>query len=207
MLMLSFSGCTSGTSDPVEAIEDDKAGDPNLLYLPQRVPRLDAAGPFVPGTPGLRVPKGYFTRVRLDVRDLFLPYAVASFLRGEDETVFRLEAVSEFSDQWGTLPIFRALVPITLSSSSDIKSLTKITLGPAALNRAMATIRLENGRQYLVEVQRLSFEVLEDSAVKGSLEGRARRGMLSKSYKQIKVGFVALRAPDTGMLRAENAKK
>ena len=199
-LLLSCPTCTTPTPSLPDVQDEEKGEGFHLLYLPQRTPRLDAPGPIVPGTPGLRVPAGYITRVRLDIRDLFLPYTVASFLRGAGDATLRIEAVAGMTEDRRILPVFRVLIPITLPSGSDIAALTELTLGPAALSRAMATIRLENGRQYLVEVKRLSFDALEEGAVKGSLEGRARRGMKSKSYKQIKVGFVALRAPDTGML-------
>ncbi len=203
LLVLMGSGCAPPVLAPPDAGDEHEAGDPQMLHLPQRPSRVDARGPLVPGTPGLRVPAGYFTRIRLDVRDLFLPYTLGSFLRGEDGVTFRLEGVAGMADQKRVLPVFRALIPITLPSGSDIQSLTKLTLGPAAMSRGTVTIRLENGRQYLVEVERLSFEALEDGALKGSLEGKARRGMKSTTYKDIWVGFVALRAPNTGMHDAD----
>ena len=182
-----------------DVLDGPAAGDPQLLTLPQRKPRLGAGGPWVPGTPGLRVPIGYFTRVRIDVIDFFLPFTLGSFLRGEGEAVFRLESVSGMRDGVREFPIFRAVIPITLPPGSDIGSLTELTLGAETLTRSTATLRFDKSRQYLVEVQRLTFEVLEEGAIKGTLHGRARGGAKSRNYREIRIGFLALRSPDLGM--------
>ena len=71
-------------ASPATALEASAPEQP--LYgaeasLPGVAPRVGAAGPLVPQSPGLRVPDGYWSRVRLDEADLLLPHTWASLER------------------------------------------------------------------------------------------------------------------------------
>jgi hypothetical protein len=166
-------------------------------YTPQKRPRLEGRGPVVPGTPGLRVPSGFFARVRIQVMDFYQPLAMASFLRTHGEVYLRL--VTEGGGENDSFrPMFRAIIPITLPKGSGLQALTNLTLGKAALDRATATFQLTPRGKYLVKVERLHIETIEDVVITGALEGRAMRGSLSKTSVPFMAGFVALRGPDTG---------
>ena len=178
------------------------------IHVPRLYPTakamVESSGPLVPGTPGLRVPPGYFARARIHAVDHRLPYCLSSFLVGQDEAFLRLDALGETVD--GQRTVFHAFVPLASVGGAEIGTLADLTLEKAALTGATATIRLptSNGQHtYLVEIERLSFETVEESLLTGSLEGQARRGSRSTTSLPFELGFVAYRGPNTGMVGEE----
>lgn len=182
-------------------------GEP--LVLPSEPPLVDAPGPLVPRTPGLRVPlAGYWSRVRLDGLDALFPYTWASLSAAEggpQEEAFAMLRV-EGSTAQGDDPSeigaqgvsgWRALIPIALPAETDASVIRDgFELGEKAL--AGATIGLTTASQdlWLVTATRLTFEKVTRTLIMGSLEGEARRGAQGQRMRRFAAAFIALRAPD-----------
>ncbi len=192
-------GCTEWLEVPGPASDAAVAPDATAesASLPSLGARADAPGPLVPSTPGLRVPGGYWARVRLDVADLLLPHAWAGFLETEDGLVLRIEAVGgpASGDGASPTPTLRAVVPIRLPEPAAPEALGGLTLGPEALAEAVVGLRTTPRSSWLVTPERLVIEAVGPQVVKGTLEGTARRGTRSPSSRPVRVAFVALRAP------------
>lgn len=181
-------------------------------YLPTARARADAAGPLVPGTPGFRVPAGYFTRVRLDVEDLFLPYSYAAFLTSEHDVALRVVALGSPARDRGeggskppAPPVLRAVIPLPVpdrrGQAAGLGTLMGLTLGADALRGSTATLRLSDRDLYLLTLTRFTLESSNDAALSFSLEGTARRGSMSKASLPFQIGVVGLRAPTVGVRR------
>lgn len=170
--------------------------------LPDMAARADGRGPLVPGTPGLRVPRGYFARARLHLADLLMPYCWASFVRGHGTLTFRLQAIGGPMTQTGPgegappLPVLRGVIELAVPPGTEVDDLAGLTLGVESLRGATVSLRLSERDRYLLEVDRLSIEAIGRTAVLGSLQGRARRGAKSQTTLPIELGFVALKAPE-----------
>jgi len=167
------------------------------VELPSAPAEVGGQGPIVPATPGLRVPAaGYWTRARLDVADMLLPYTWASLLRGEDHITLRLEAVRRGEDEAGPLlPWLHAVIPIALPRGTDQSQLDHLDLGHEALASATASIQTTHDDTWLLELTHLRIDHVDDKRVTGTLEGVARRGARGRRERRFAAGFVALRAP------------
>lgn len=188
-----------GTED-VAPVEPDEPREP--AYLPDESARLDGKGPLVPATPGLRVPDGYWTRVRLDVADLYLPYSWISLLPHGERVTLRLQAVGgpvPESDV-APLPALRLVVSIGVPEGTTVFELAGLTLRGDALREAMGAIRTTPTDNWLLELDRLTIEEIGSTVVKGTIEGHARRGSKSVRTRKFHIGFVALwaKAPRAG---------
>jgi len=180
-------------------------------YLPTARARVDAQGPLIPGTPGLRVPAGYFARARLDAEDLFLPYSYAAFLTSEGGVALRVVALGAPARDRGDAPkgprppVLRAVIPLPLPDRqgqvAGLDTLMGLTLGEDALRETTATLRLSDRDLYLLTLTRFTLESSSDTALSLSFEGRARRGSKAKVSLPFQVGIVGFRAPTVGVRR------
>ncbi|TNF24124.1 MAG: hypothetical protein EP329_25680 [Deltaproteobacteria bacterium] len=192
-----------------DATEDDEAAVDDLallqshlgpVELPSAPPTVGGQGPIVPATPGLRVPAaGYWTRARLDVADMLLPYTWASLLRGEEHITLRLEAVRRGEDEAGPqLPWLHAVIPIALPRGTDQSQLDRLDLGREALAAATASIQTTRNDTWLLSLTHLRIDHIDDKRITGTLEGVARRGSQGQRERRFAAGFLALRAQDEG---------
>lgn len=171
--------------------------------LPSAPADVGGNGPIVPSTPGLRVPAaGYWTRARLDVADMLLPYTWVSFLHGEEHSTLRLEAVRRGEDEAGPqLPWLHIIIPIALPRGTDQSQLDQLDLGVEALAAATASIQTTHSDTWLLTLTHLRLDHVDDKGVTGTLEGVARRGSRGQRERTFAAGFVALRAPDPAAAR------
>ncbi len=168
------------------------------VVLPSAPADPGGVGPIVPNTPGLRVPRaGYWARARLDVADLVMPYAWASFLVSEDRVTFRLLAARRgVADGVVAVPGLLAVIPISLPAGTDRSQLEGLTLGEQALAAGVVSLRTSRKDRWLVTLTRLSFERVDERLIKGSMEGVARRGARGRRTRSFEMGFLALRSPE-----------
>ena len=209
-------GASGGCIDWLEVDEGEEpvytlpVGEPRVL--PSEPALIDAPGPLVPRTPGLRVPlAGYWTRVRLDALDLLFPFTWASLLSakqavgGEDaqvEALFRIEGSTSHGDdpsEVGAQGVtgVRAVIPITLPAGTDASVIRDgFELTAKALEAATVAVRTSAQDLWLVTPTRLRFDRVDGSLLMGSLEGEARRGAKGQHARRFEAAFIALRAPD-----------
>jgi hypothetical protein len=189
------SGGQSGPADPGEGVLTPlPTGVP--VILPSAPPEVGGDGPYVPATPGLRVPNaGYWTRARLDANDVLLPYTWVSLQPAEGQIVVRLEAVVTSAARE---PSLEAVIPIALPGGGDVATLVGLELGPSALARAVIGLRTSESDLWLVAPTRLRFDTVRADLVTGTLEGDARRGLRGQRVRHFEAAFVALRAPSSG---------
>ena len=197
---LFVAGCMS-TESPTGAEENVREQlVTQEALLPNTAPGLKGKGPLIPGTPGLRVTSGYFSRVRMGAVDLFLAHSMASFLRGRDQAFLRLEA---HGDRVGpSQTVLHALIPVAVAEDEDLKALAGLTLEVDALTSAKANIRVatpDTRHNRLVELQRVTFSTVNTELVAGTLEGATKRGSRATSSLPFKLGFIAYRGPDMGL--------
>lgn len=167
------------------------------VIMPSAPAEAGGHGPIVPATAGLRVPAlGYWTRARLDIADLVLPYTWAAFLHGDDHVTLRIEASRREDDDGAKLPRLHVVIPIALPRGTDARQLAGLTLGPESLAGAVASIRTTRRDRWLIELTHLSLERVDDELVRGTLEGVARRGARGQRERSFQAGFLALRAPE-----------
>jgi len=199
--------------DPVYVVP---AGEP--LVLPSEPPLIDAPGPLVPRTPGLRVPlAGYWTRVRLDAHDLLFPFTWASLLSAQEvgppgstplRVLFRVEGSTSHGDDPSEVGATRvtgikAVVPITLPPGTDASVLRDgFELTAKALEGATVAVRTSAQDLWLVTPTRLRFDRIDQGLLMGSLEGEARRGAKGQRARRFVAAFIALRAPDDEVAQA-----
>jgi hypothetical protein len=174
-------------------------GPTHAAVLPNVPPRASAKGPIVPRTSGLRVPDGYWTRVRLDQADLLLPHTwgllqPAGYAEGGEPRgmVFRLQAVGE-SDSANGAPTLRGVIRIATPPGTKPEQLLGLSFGPDALVDSTVSLRISRGTLWNVAPERLSIDALDAHVVKGTLEGRARAGKRAKRSRTFRAAFVALR--------------
>ena len=199
-------------------------GEP--LVLPSEPALLDAPGPLVPRTPGLRVPlAGYWTRVRLDAHDLLFPFSWVSLTSAShgssadcqvvgaagvpsrvcnSAVLLRLKGSTAHGDdptEIGAQGVtgFRAVIPITLPPGTDASVIRDgFELPEKALASATMALRTSAQDLWLITPTRLRFERVAPGIITGSLEGEARRGAKGQRVRRFAAAFIALRAPDEG---------
>ncbi len=170
---------------------------------PTSGPRLDGKGPLVPRTPGLRVSGGYWTRVRLDLADLWLPFTwlVADAAPVEDigrapHLNLRLLASSHRSGGAEVgVPTLRAVIPLAVPAGTALDAVQGLVFGPEAMEGSSISLRTTREMTWLVTPERLLLEEVGPLLVRGALEGTARRGRESTRVRRFRAGFLALRAP------------
>lgn len=203
LTMATLGACTSwldaddDSEDPSEGLASPAPiGAP--VVLPSAPAEVGGDGPYVPATPGLRVPSaGYWTRARLDANDLILPYTWVSLQPAEGQIVVRLEAVLTSAARE---PSLEAVIPIALPGGGDVATLVGLELGPSALERAVIGLRTSESDLWLVTPTRLRFETVRAELVTGTFEGDARRGLRGQRVRHFEAAFVALRAPSSGLV-------
>jgi len=130
-----------------------------------------------------------------------MPHTMTSFLRGEEQSYLRLEASGE--KVGANQSLFHAFIPLSVTSEGDLSTLENLTLEKEALKEARASIRVAKATRMLnrlVELRRLSLQVVDDTLVTGTLEGVTKRGNRAQSSLPFQLGFIAYRGPDTGMV-------
>ncbi len=191
-------------SDPSEAQDDEltlEIPSSGPAVFPSAPAVVGGRGPLIPGTPALRVPDaGYWTRCRLHVADIVLPYSWVSFVQGARGVTLRLAAMRRGEVDGPTVPNLRAVVPIALPRGTDATSLAGLTLGEDALSNATVSLRTTWQDSYIVKLSRLTIEVVDASVVAGTFEGTAVRGKKGRVARRFEAGFVALRGPAVGVL-------
>ena len=170
--------------------------------FPESPARATADGPIVPLTPGLRVPDGYWARVRIDQADLLLPYSWAAVqpagysrdgeLRG---MLIRLQAhrtgvISKDAAQ------LRAVIRIATPPKTSPEDLVGLSFGADALTESTVSVRISKGTLWNVALKSLSIASMDDNVITGTLEGAARAGKRAKRSRSFRVAFVALRASE-----------
>jgi hypothetical protein len=196
--------CSCSYWDDEHRVGDDSAERIAERLLPNTEPSARGLGPLIPGTPGLRVSSGYFSRARMGSVDLYMPHTMTSFLRGREKSYLRIEAFGEKVGAHKSL--FHAFIPLSIAAEGDLSTLENLTLEKEALKTATATIRVAKATRLLnrlVELRRLSLEVVDEHLVTGTLEGVTKRGNRAQSSLPFQLGFVAYRGPDTGMVGPE----
>jgi len=199
----------AGAMACTEWLEVDDGGDEPVLELPVGRPMVlpsapaeaGGRGPIVPSTPGLRVPlAGYWTRARLDTADLLLPYTWASLVEGKGFVLLRIEGAMASADEPAAVASqsFRVVIPITLPPGTDTEALAGLTLGKQALTQSAVSIRTSPNDLWIIDPDRLTFDVVRSDVIVGTLEGEARRGARGQRARRFESGFVALRAPEHG---------
>lgn len=189
----------SSTHAPTARVRTTRVG------LPKSGARVDAKGPIVPRTPGLRVPEGYFTRVRIDEADRLLPY---TWVTVEETLVFepagprtaltmRLVASNASTDGAASRAL-RGVVRIAVPGGTTVEALAGLSLGAEALVGSTLSVPMGRETSWLVTPTRLELDEVRDGLLKGSIEGEARRGSRSTRMRRFRAGFVALRAPAPG---------
>ena len=173
--------------------------------------RATADGPVVPMTPGLRVPDGYWTRIRIDQADLLLPFTWAAVqlagysadgdLRG---MLLRLQG-HRLGNTPKEAPQLRAVIRIATPPDTAPEDLVGLTFGQDALAESTASVRISKGTLWNVVLQRLAITSIEDNLVTGTLEGEARAGKRARRSRTFRAAFVALRVsePVSGLDRVE----
>ncbi|MGM0577316.1 MAG: hypothetical protein ACQEXJ_16445 [Myxococcota bacterium] len=182
-------GGDTGAPEPV-ALE----GPP--VHLPSRGPRVDGAGPLVPMTPGLRVPDGYWTRVRLDAADLLLPWtwAVAHTTSDGEGPHLVLRLLAAEGPVAPDARALRAVIPLAVPEGTRLEALEGLELGPEAMAQATIGLRTDARNRWLVTPRRLAITSVRPRVVVGTLEGVARRGSQGRRERVFQAGFLALRA-------------
>jgi len=184
--------------EPVEApTVAERLEGPRVL--PAAPPDPGGTGLLVPRTPGLRVPAaGYWTRARLDIADLVLPYTWADLAVGRDLVVLRVEAARRPGEDFLVgPPSFHAIIPIATPPGTGAAELARgLTLGADALTRASVALRTSPRDTWRVTLTRLTVDEVGDHLIRGSLEGIARRGTRGQRTRTFEAAFLALRAPD-----------
>lgn len=167
------------------------------LVLPTALATAAGEGPYVPRTPGLRVPlAGYWTRARLDTLDALFNYTWVSVDQGEDRLFLRLEAVHGQSDAgYQVGPSLKVVVPIALPPGTDASVLKDgFVLRGDALTGAVVGFRTSSSDLWQVELTRLELTTVRPNLIVGTLEGLARRGAQGQRGRSFAASFVALDA-------------
>lgn len=196
LALLGASGCPEWleVDDGEEAVEVPLA---TPLALPTALATAAGEGPYVPRTPGLRVPlAGYWTRARLDALDLLFPFTWLAIDQGEGRLVVRLEAShGQAESGYGLGTSLKAILPIALPPGTDASALRDgFALGGDGLTGAVIALRTSNQDLWQIDVSRFELVTVTPRLMVGALEGSARRGAQGQRARKVQVGFIALRA-------------
>ena len=133
--------------------------------------------------------------------DLHLSYTMASFLRGEEQAFLRLEA---HGDKVGpSQTAFHAFIPLAMRLDEDVTTLASLTLEKEALADAKANIRVATRTRRhnrLVELHRVTFDIVQSDIITGTLEGTTKRGSLSDLGAPFSSRLRGLSWSDMGMV-------
>lgn len=176
---------------------------PELSGIPSLQGSVEAKGTIIPRTEGLRVPKGYHTHARLDNADFLLEHSWAAF----DQTrspgpqpaprmSLRLVATSDVvGSNPPEAPSVRGVFPLALPKGTQVDDLAGLTIHEEGLAESRVGVHTSPEHHWIVSPTRLTIELVTSQAIKGSFEGRARRGLKSDRVRTFRAGFTALRAP------------
>ena len=204
--VLLLTGCTDwlAVSEPPVQLElEEEVEARDLDGLPTQPGRVEAKGKLIPRTAGLRVPRGYMTHARLDNADFLLEYTWAAFDRTRSpgsqpapRMTLRVVATSEVvGANRPESPSVRAVFPLVLPKGTQVDDLEGLTVREEGLSESRVGIRTSAEHHWIVTPTRLSIESVTGQAIRGSFEGRARRGLKSDRVRTLRAGFTALRAP------------
>jgi hypothetical protein len=205
-LGLAFGGCAEWLDLPPPERTPEAADESvilDLAGLPDEPPRVAGEGTELPGTPGLRVPRGYMTHARLDSADFLLGHTWAAVdatrspgAQPAPRTTLRLVATGPAGAAGGIrVPSIRAVFPLALPEGTRAEDLAGFTVREEGLAESRVGIRTGGDHHWMIEPTRLSIELVTSRAIKGSFEGKARRGAKSDKTRSFRAGFVALRSP------------
>lgn len=191
-----LSGCPEWleVDDGEEAVEVPVA---TPLTLPSALATASGEGPYLPRTPGLRVPlAGYWTRARLDGLDVLFPFTWLAIDQGDGRLVVRLDAShGQTESGYGLGTSLRAILPIALPPGTDATALKDgFALGADGLAGSVVALRTSSQDLWQVEVSRLELTTVTPRLMVGTIEGMARRGAQGQRGRRVLVGFLALRA-------------
>ena len=204
--VMSLAGCADWldvSSPPDEAVLLDDPISLDLAGLPNQPASVNAKGPILPGSPGLRVPRGYMTHARLDSADFLLAHTWMALdstssagVQAASRTTLRLVATGSVSGAIPSpVPSVRGVFPLAVPKGTSAEDLVGFTARGPSLANARVGIRTGGDHHWMVTPTRLSIDQVTPRAIKGSFEGTARRGAKSERTRRFHAGFVALRAP------------
>jgi hypothetical protein len=186
-------------SEPDEALPSVPSFGGDAMF-PGAPARASAGGPIVPMTPGLRVPAGYWIRVRIDQADVLLPYSWGAVQRAgyslDGETrgmLLRLQA-HRMGQSSKEAPQLRAVIRIATPPNTEPEDLVGLTFQEDALAESTVSVRISKGTLWSVALERLSIASMDANVITGTLEGQARAGKRAKRSRTFRAAFVALRA-------------
>lgn len=196
LLSVLGAGCTGWLEvDDEEEVVEVPMGTP--ITLPTALATGSGEGPFVPKTPGLRVPlAGYWARARLDALDVLFTYTWVSVDAGEGRLILRLEATHGQADAGYELgPSLKSIVPISLPPGTDATVLRDgFVLQGDGLTGSVVGLRTSLQDLWQIELTRLELVTVKPNLMVGALEGVARRGAQGQRGRRVLVSFVALRS-------------
>lgn len=186
---------TSTTDMPVGS-----SGGERTVY---RAPRVDAPGPLVPRTPGLRVPEGFWTRVRMDTADAWLPFSWVDLRTAKDtgqkadsRMTFRLLAAGGPSeDTQVPPPSLRVVAPLTVPAGTEVNALVGLTLQTDALSDGIVGFHLGGDHPWRVTLEKLTLKSITTTTISGTFEGTAVRGSRARASRPFQAAFHAYRVP------------
>lgn len=205
-----YSGLLSACPEWLEVPADDEGveveiGEP--VHLPQVNAGIGGEGPFIPQSPGLRVPlAGYWARVRVGSHDLMFPYCWMHILDAGNQLIVRIEASMEESEISPLItPKMVLQIPISLPKGLDTGVVRDgFALSKDALKNAVGSLRTSATDFYRLDLSQFSIEGLTPYAIVGALEGQAVRGTRGQRPRDLLVSFIALNvASQPGMRRIE----
>ena len=168
-----------------------------------RAPRVGAPGHLVPRSPGLRVPEGFWTRVRMDAADAWLRYSWAD-LRSDkglpqksvSRMTLRLIATNGTSDKTQIMsPSLRIVAPLVVPAGTRPEALIGLTLQADALSEGIVGFDLGGEHPWRVKLNKLSLLTVSPTTISGTVEGTAMRGSKDRSSRPFQAAFHALRVP------------
>ncbi|MEE2780099.1 MAG: hypothetical protein VYE15_06230 [Myxococcota bacterium] len=206
LLTLASAGCTEWLEMPeepgsAESTPGGEAVESSMKRTPFRAPRVDAPGHLVPRSPGLRVPDGYWTRVRMDAADAWMGYSWAD-LRGDkglpqtsaSRMTLRLIASNGTSEKTRiTTPALRIVAPLTVPAGTKPETLVGLTFQEDALNDAIVGFDLGGDHPWRVKLNKLTVLDVSATTLSGTLEGTAVRGVKDRGSRPFQAAFHALR--------------
>ena len=201
------SGCIEWleVESPVESADGGAASAPAIsegfpVTLPNVPPRASAAGPLVPQTPGLRVPDGYWTRVRIDQADVLFPHTWAvlqpvGYAEDDNPRGMTLRLQAQMGDAaTKRSPSLRGVVRIAVPPKTSPEQLVGLSFGEDALVHSTVSVRISKGTLWTVVLERLSIQAMDEHSMVLALEGQARAGKRAKRSRRFTAAVVALRA-------------
>ena len=205
---LLITGCVEWLEMPEEtnpsvSTTDMPASTPGQERTVYRAARVDAPGPLVPRTPGLRVPEGFWTRVRMDTADAWLPFSWVDLRAATDRgqkadssMTFRLLAAGGPSEDTRVPPpSLRVVAPLTVPAGTEVSALVGLTLQTDALSDGIVGFDLGGDHPWRVTLEQITLKSITATTISGTLEGTAVRGSRARASRPFQAAFHAYRVP------------